>query len=736
MSLHEYEPSGPEVNASAKSLADRVSLVAGWGRAVMVQDVQQLRHDLGDTNHSIIYTEFGYGLNHKGQCVLPQLLNGALHGAFHVSRILHAINTQGAFAAITLESFVGGRPEGYDPQAGGNRSDYWCGLAATTMDCPLDGATGSPRCRPNAPAGARVTGEAQIFAHLAAAAGMGGSEATALMHGVSVQGGPTLGFQILGGVQPCLQAAGFSGVTSQHEVSMASVAVLNICNQSIDTTVKMGVAITDGVLLTQASATFYSLLDGGTHGGWAPLPLASQIDTFPWTSGPLQPITDHAVRVEDDGSGDVGLTVPPLVFGIVKVKTDDGEGLRRWPLGATNCSAARPCIVDDHDCAGNDIFDLGRTKAYTFQECLALCSSTQGCTGFVHDRIPSEAKGQCKVTSLPPNEGCCLLKTACVNYSAKKGDTAVSIAPPPENLTDWCPAYHKIHSTAMCDPSGPIQTADGAWHIFDDCYWCTADTAPHFPCPWAHWVSTDLLRWRQVPFNVGGCSQPGCGNPFHSTGSLSYTGSDGGDMIIAMNGYLEGRAGLQATHTNDTKLETWPRARIVAPHPPSSKGGFRDPARAISIGDRWFVAVGSGTGTRAQVLFFEATNSSLSAFEAPRELYGTTHSFVSNNKIVMFECPDVFKLGQQHTVVLTSVEGNTQWMVGSTTSGQLSGGPTFVPNTGGYSDQGLDYYGAQQLCPPPSPARRQCSLFVSPSTPTTVAFALPAPPAFACVLVL
>ena len=314
VSLHEYEPSGAAVNATAKTLADRVSLVAGWGRAVMVRDVDQLTADLGEHNHSIIYTEFGYGLNHPGECVLPALLNGALHGAFHVSRILHAINTPGAFAAITLESFIGGRPEGYDPQAG-NRSDYWCGLAATTMDCPIDAK--GPHCKPNEPAGARVTGEAQIFAHLAAAAGFGGASAEAsLMHGVAVQGGPTLPLQIMGGTQPCLQAAAFSSAADPA----VSIAALNICNRSIEATVRTGAA---GGGHSAAAATFYSLLDGGTNGGWAPLPAANKIDTFPWMSGPLQPTRDGTLRVDGAG-GEVSLTFPPLVFAMVKaIKTDD-----------------------------------------------------------------------------------------------------------------------------------------------------------------------------------------------------------------------------------------------------------------------------------------------------------------------------------------------------------------------------------------------------------------------------
>jgi hypothetical protein len=179
------------------------------------------------------------------------------------------------------------------------------------------------------------------------------------------------------------------------------------------------------------------------------------------------------------------------------------------------CSLAAPCVYVNHDCSGHDIETSGRTKSYTMAACTALCKATAGCNGFVFDAIPAESAGQCKVAKLPAGEACCLLKTACSpSAAAKHGDTAVSFKPappppppPPPPNPAWCPKYHRIHSKAMCDPSGPIQTVDGSWHVFDDCFWCTADVAPKFPCPWAHWVSTDLLHWAQVPFSVGGCGE-------------------------------------------------------------------------------------------------------------------------------------------------------------------------------------------------------------------------------------
>ena len=94
--------------------------------------------------------------------------------------------------------------------------------------------------------------------------------------------------------------------------------------------------------------------------------------------------------------------------------------------------------------------------------------------------------------------------------------------------------------------------------------------------------------------------------------------------MIAMNGYLEGSGGLQTSATNDTTLQTWPPAQIVAPHPKGETGGFRDPARALEVGGKWYVGVGSGNSAGAQVLFFEAGDASLSSFAPPVELYATS----------------------------------------------------------------------------------------------------------------
>jgi hypothetical protein len=91
VSWHAYEPDGAAVNYGGRNnfthLHDRVSFVAGYGRAVSQQAVAGIKADVGVAK-PLVHSEFGFGLDHPGHCVLDEFLNGALHGVFHVSRII------------------------------------------------------------------------------------------------------------------------------------------------------------------------------------------------------------------------------------------------------------------------------------------------------------------------------------------------------------------------------------------------------------------------------------------------------------------------------------------------------------------------------------------------------------------------------------------------------------------------------------------------------------------------
>jgi hypothetical protein len=73
----------------------QISFVAGYSRAMLRQIVQQSTSTVG-RQLPIWHTEFNYGiLSGSTQTFLPDLEFGALHGIFHMARILAAINSNG-----------------------------------------------------------------------------------------------------------------------------------------------------------------------------------------------------------------------------------------------------------------------------------------------------------------------------------------------------------------------------------------------------------------------------------------------------------------------------------------------------------------------------------------------------------------------------------------------------------------------------------------------------------------
>jgi hypothetical protein len=209
---------------------------------------------------------------------MPELIFGALHGAFHAGRILGAIEQPGSYGAMTFETFAW-----RDPPPASYPQD-WCGMPAGT-------ATQGHRNRPDL---ARVTGTGQLIAHLSARA-----TASDTMHPVNISGpapgAPMMQVPIKGEHQPCLQAAAF------RRKSEAVFAVLNICNTTIPVTLP---PTTTGDHI----ATVYDLTDPG---GKAPLPANPAV--FPWPA----PLRASTLKVSVSPSGHV-YTAAPLSFAMVE----------------------------------------------------------------------------------------------------------------------------------------------------------------------------------------------------------------------------------------------------------------------------------------------------------------------------------------------------------------------------------------------------------------------------------
>lgn len=281
ISQHDYAPRHRDIVNVPEG--ERVTFVAGYSRALTRHQVAVMRSQVG-RNLSMWQTEFGFGLDNQSQCVTRKYIFGALHGAYHASRIFEAINSPGTLGAVTMETFVYPNP---DPQP--NRTDDWCGMPA-----------GSLKSTPNRPDLARVSGTGQLVSHLA-----GRALASSSMHAVRVDHVPLTTISILGEQQPCLQAAAFSVIDTA-----TTIALLNICNRSISYRLS---GMVNTALSGKVSTTTYSLLDAGESGGWAPLP--ENADVFPWSSGPLRPQIRRR-RLNVNGTG---LDAESLSFAIIEL---------------------------------------------------------------------------------------------------------------------------------------------------------------------------------------------------------------------------------------------------------------------------------------------------------------------------------------------------------------------------------------------------------------------------------
>ena len=125
--------------------------------------------------------------------------------------------------------------------------------------------------------------------------------ASETMHAVNTTGAPQLQEKILGETQPCLQAAAFGAADKTN-----TVAILNICNQSIDAAIVAATNASQQVAsFALARIVSYDLAD---HGGKAPLP--ENPEDVPWPAPLAGKRTSLTAPL---------VTLPPLSFSMVEM---------------------------------------------------------------------------------------------------------------------------------------------------------------------------------------------------------------------------------------------------------------------------------------------------------------------------------------------------------------------------------------------------------------------------------
>ena len=271
------------------------------------------------------------------------------------------------------------------------------------------------------------------------------------------------------------------------------------------------------------------------------------------------------------------------------------------------------------------------------------------------------------------------------------------------------PQFHLLPARNwMNDPNGPIYWR-GHYHMF---FQYNPNAAVWGDMHWAHAISPDMIHWSHLPVALAptpnGPDADGCfsGTAVVNNGvpTFIYTGvakAPEAEATIRDGHNIFRETQLYAT-SSDPDLRTWTkRAAPVIPAPPPGMKvtGFRDPApwREPSLADNaWLLAVGSGVkGKGGAILLYKSAN--LQNWEYQHIVAGgaATGSNTTNptNPVDtgdMWECPDLFPLGNKH-VLIYSTQGKVFWKTGvldprellfhEQQSGVLDYGSFYAPKT-------------------------------------------------------
>ena len=251
-------------------------------------------------------------------------------------------------------------------------------------------------------------------------------------------------------------------------------------------------------------------------------------------------------------------------------------------------------------------------------------------------------------------------------------------------LLQYRPQYHIVPPFGSANDVQAVYR-DGTYHVF-------YGYDRHFPPPrglkcWGHVASEDLVHWRRLPVCLdptpGSCDEDGC-----------WTGCIVDNDGVPTAFYTGVKPQVQCMATSEDMIH-WQKfsGNPVIEAPPKELadiegfGNFRDPC-VWREDDGWSMALGSGIpGRGSAVLIYRSRD--LVDWEYLHPLFvGPTYDGD------MYECPDLFPLGDKHVLIASTQiggMGRVLYFVGSYRNHR------FEPEVEGYCDYGQNFYAAKTL---------------------------------------
>ena len=215
-------------------------------------------------------------------------------------------------------------------------------------------------------------------------------------------------------------------------------------------------------------------------------------------------------------------------------------------------------------------------------------------------------------------------------------------------LSKYRQGYHFMAPASWInDPNGFIQYK-GKYHLF---YQYNPYDSKWGSMYWGHAESEDLIKWNHLPIALapsefydddkdGGCFS---GSAVDDNGvlTLMYTGTTTSE---------EGTVQVQCIATSDdgVNFEKFEGNPVILPNFIEGNRDFRDP-KVWKEGDLWYVVIGTTKNNEGRALLYSSCDLRQWNFVS---VLAESHGELGS----MWECPDFFKIGDKHVLMLSPME--------------------------------------------------------------------------------
>jgi len=207
------------------------------------------------------------------------------------------------------------------------------------------------------------------------------------------------------------------------------------------------------------------------------------------------------------------------------------------------------------------------------------------------------------------------------------------------------PQYHASPmSNWMNDPNGPV-FYKGYYHLF---FQYNPFAAIWGNMSWGHVVSTDLVRWKELPIALYNDQWYDVGGVFSGSITLLQDGTPVIAYTCVDAGGIERQCTAYPSDPSDSLLLNWTKSShnpVIADPPPNCDGrNTRDDTTAWMVNGMWMMALGTkysnASGTFGAVILYQSPDFVTWTSAVPQVLYSTTMDS-------MIECPDLFPLASE-----------------------------------------------------------------------------------------